>query len=314
MIPVAGDAVDWIMGNEIRIVKTSPDEGVAARCRTVLRDPARLAMLDSTRQLDSAREESFDRLTRLAAKVLDAPLTLISFIDADRQFIKSFHGLAEPWASQREMRLPDSVCQYTLACEALVVADARVDALLKSNAAVPALDVVAYLGIPLVTAEGHSLGAFCAIDHRPRQWTPDEVFILEELTIAVMTEIGLIMALDRMERDRKLRDTLIATLTHDLRSPLSTIKLGAEIIALQSAGTEPIASISKRISRGVNHADQMIQTLLDAAAILAGEKPALQLDVLDLSELLTLALEDLTAAHGERFLTAVGRRDRKSVV
>jgi len=314
----AWDAVNWPMGNELRIVKTSPGAGHADRCAAILHDPARLATLEATRQIGSPGEESFDRLARLAARALGVPLTFISFIGADRQFIKSFHGLPEPWATRREIPILDSVCRYTLTGEPLIVGDARINELLKDNPVVPALNVVAYLGIPMITAEGHNLGTFCAIDHRPRQWTEDEVFILKELTVAVMTEIGLKMALDKMGRDRKLLEALIATLSHDLRSPLSTIKLGAEIIAMSNADNEPISSVTRRISRGVNHADQMIQTLLDAATILAGEKPTLHLDILDLSELLTLALVDLTAIHGNRFPASVpahvlGKWDRMAL-
>jgi signal transduction histidine kinase len=287
------------------MIKPSSSAGLADRCGAVLHDPARLAALAATHQIGSPREESFDRLTRLASKVLSAPLAIVSFIGEDRQFFKSFHGLPEPWATRREIPIDNSVCQFTLTGEPLLIEDARIHELLKGNPAASALNPVAYMGVPMITPEGHNLGAFCVIDYRPRQWTEDEVFILKELTVGIMTEIGLKMTLDKMDRDRKLRDTLIATLTHDLRSPLSTIKLGAEIIAMASPDNETISAVARRISRGVNHADQMIQTLLDAAAILAGEEPSLHMDILDLSELLTVALDDLVAVYGERFPASV---------
>jgi signal transduction histidine kinase len=306
------------MRNEWRMIKTSSNARLADRCGSILHDPVRLAALEATRQIGSPREESFDRLTRLASKILHAPLAIVSFIGEDKQFFKSFHGLPEPWATQREIPIHDSVCQYALTGEPLLIEDARIHELLKGNPAVPALNLVAYMGIPMITPEGHNLGTFCVIDYKPRQWTQDEVSVLKELTAAIMTEIGLKMALDKMDRDRKLRDRLIATLTHDLRSPLSTIKLGAEVIAMASPDNESISSVARRISRGVNHADQMIQTLLDAATIQAGEKLSLNLDILDLSELLMLALDDLIAVHGERFPSSVpahvlGKWDRMAL-
>lgn len=55
--------------------------------------------------MDTAAEGRFDRLTRRAAKVLHAPVALVSLVDADRQFFKSCVGLPEPWSSLRETPL-----------------------------------------------------------------------------------------------------------------------------------------------------------------------------------------------------------------
>lgn len=63
--------------------------------------------------------------------------------------------------------------------------------LFKDNPAIRDLNVIAYLGIPLVTSDGYVLGSFCVIDSRPRRWTPEEVAVVEKLAAAVMTEIQL---------------------------------------------------------------------------------------------------------------------------
>ena len=57
--------------------------------------------------------------------------------------------------------------------------------------AVADLRIVAYLGIPLVTSEGHALGTFAIIDTVPREWTPDDVTTLGDLAASAMTEIEL---------------------------------------------------------------------------------------------------------------------------
>ena len=64
----------------------------------LLHDPARLAELRRTALLDSGADEAFDRLTRVAAALLNAPVALISLVDANRQYFKSYFGLPEPWA------------------------------------------------------------------------------------------------------------------------------------------------------------------------------------------------------------------------
>ena len=116
-----------------------------------MRDPARLKALRATGLLDSAPDPGFDRHARLAAQVLNAPVALVSLVDADRQFFKSCLGLAEPWASRRGTPLSHSFCQHAVASrEPLIVDDAREHAVLRDNLAIRDMGVVAYAGIPLI--------------------------------------------------------------------------------------------------------------------------------------------------------------------
>jgi hypothetical protein len=68
-----------------------------------LTDPKRLAALRETGLMDSSAEEAFDRLTRLAVKLLHAPVSLVSLVDDRRQFFKSAAGLVEPWVTAASM-------------------------------------------------------------------------------------------------------------------------------------------------------------------------------------------------------------------
>src|SRR5437868_12104027 len=83
-----------------------------------VRDPQRLAALRRQVLLDTPPSETFDRLTRLAARVLDAPVALLTLVDEDRQFFKSSVGLPEPFASARQTPLEFSICQYAVAAKA----------------------------------------------------------------------------------------------------------------------------------------------------------------------------------------------------
>ncbi len=166
-----------------------------------VREPARLTALRQLALLDTPIEPAFDRLTRLAARILDAPVSLVTLVDHDRQFFKSCVGLAEPWASRRETPLSHSFCQYTLASRApLVISDARAHPLLYENLAILDLNVVAYAGMPLITSDGHVLGSFCVIDSQPRVWTENELDTVRELAASVMTEIELRAQIVERER------------------------------------------------------------------------------------------------------------------
>ncbi|MDQ5851569.1 MAG: diguanylate cyclase, partial [Chloroflexota bacterium] len=110
-----------------------------------LHDSARLAALQQLALVDSPAEAAFDRLTRLAVRMLQVPVALVTLVDKDRQFFKSCVGLPEPWASQRETPLSHSFCQYPVASrEPLIITDARTYLLVQDNLAIPDLKVVAY--------------------------------------------------------------------------------------------------------------------------------------------------------------------------
>jgi len=156
-----------------------------------VRDPARLRALHLTQLLDSPPEESFDRFTRLAARVTKAPVSLVTLVDEDRQFFKSCLGLPEPWASDRETPLSHSFCQHVVAQgEPLIVTDARTDARLHDNLAIRDLDVVAYAGWPVLAPDGSVLGSFCVIDSQPREWTEEELANLADIAGSVNAEIA----------------------------------------------------------------------------------------------------------------------------
>jgi PAS domain S-box-containing protein len=161
----------------------------------------RLAALRGTGLLDSPPEPSFDRLTRLAARLLRAPVALVSLVDEGRQFFKSSLGLPEPWASRRQTPLSHSFCRHVVASRRpLVVADARRHPLVCDNPAIAELGVVAYLGVPLVTADGHALGSFCAIDAEPRPWAEEDVEALRDLAASAVAEIELRRSHEELER------------------------------------------------------------------------------------------------------------------
>ncbi len=164
-------------------------------------DKDRLNKLRSLCLLDTLTDPAFDRLTRLASNILKTPISLVSLVDEDRQFFKSFIGLPDPWATTRETPLSHSFCKHVVATGApLIITDARLEPLVQDNLAIKDLGVIAYAGMPLTTSDGYELGSFCAIDTQPKQWTEEEISILVDLTASVMTEIELQSELRRIKQ------------------------------------------------------------------------------------------------------------------
>jgi GAF domain-containing protein len=163
---------------------------MAAELLSIVRNVARLSALQRLGLLDTPPEAAFDRLTRVACRVLRAPVSLVSLVDRERQFFKSCVGLPEPFASTRQTPISHSFCKHVVGTgKPLIVEDARTNPLVRLNPAVAEMGIVAYAGIPLVTSEGHTVGSFCVIDSRPRAWTFDDVEMLQELAGCVMHEI-----------------------------------------------------------------------------------------------------------------------------
>ena len=159
---------------------------------SLLLRPDRLAALRRTALLDTPPEEGFDRITRMAARLLGAPTSLISLVTDERQFFKSTTGLPEPWASRRNAPLSFSFCSTVAGTgEPLLVEDARRHPLLRHSQALRELGWVSYAGVPLIDREGHVLGSLCVVDRMPRLWSERDIALLQDLASSVITEIEL---------------------------------------------------------------------------------------------------------------------------
>ena len=222
------------------VPSTSPESGVGpVGHQQRLTDIVRLSALSDSDLLDSPPEAAFDRLTRLAAKLLGVPVALVSLVDDHRQFFKSAVGLPEPWASRRETPLTHSFCQYGVtSAEPLIVIDAREHPWLKDNLAISELGVIAYAGIPLLGEQEQVLGMFCAIDSVPRPWTDDEISTLRELASMVSTEIELrarVRALHQVEKAREEDRTLLRAVLDCMEDSVVVTAPDGEIILANRA-------------------------------------------------------------------------------
>ena len=152
-----------------------------------LADPVRM---DEVRRVATRRagdQEVYDRLTGLVASLLDVPVSLLSIVEPERQLLAGCVGLQVPWSQTRETPLSHSFCRHAvLSGEALAIEDAREHPLVRDNPAIQDLDVVAYLGVPLTTSTGVTVGTLCAIDSQPRTWSERDARVLADLAATVI--------------------------------------------------------------------------------------------------------------------------------
>jgi phosphoribosyl 1,2-cyclic phosphodiesterase/CheY-like chemotaxis protein len=148
-------------------------------------EAARLRALHELGILDSGPEERFDRITRLAQRVFDVPIALVSLVDADRQWFKSRQGLG-----LHETHRDLSFCAHAIHDDSVfVVSDALLDPRFADNPAVTGeLRVRFYAGRPL-HAHGRRVGTLCVVDQRPRHLHDDDVRALDDLAALVEREL-----------------------------------------------------------------------------------------------------------------------------
>ena len=241
----------------------------------LVRDPRRLAAVKRTGLLDSPPEESFDRLTRLAARLLRAPVTFISLVDELSDFYKSHCGFPEPLATTRRIE-GRTFCHYAIASrEPLLIPDTLADPVYREVPTVKSLGVRAYAGVPLVDEGGQTIGSFCAIDFAPHPWSPQDVEILTELAHSAAREIRLRAALgdaqrhlgDAQEAKRVLEDTL-AVVAHDLRTPLNVMSLSLNVLEPQA--TDAQRTVLARMRRAAESSERLVEDLLQRSRFETG--------------------------------------------
>ncbi len=139
--------------------------------------------------LDTPPEGAFDRITALAAGMLEVPVAVVSLVDTNRVWYKSVFG---PFARREIGRLP-GLCAAAIGHDgAYLVENASADPRTQEHPLVAGpFGLEFYVGVPLRTHDGHVLGMLSCMDRRPRGATPQQLRLLETLAAIVMDEIEL---------------------------------------------------------------------------------------------------------------------------
>jgi EAL domain-containing protein (putative c-di-GMP-specific phosphodiesterase class I) len=149
-------------------------------------EEARMNALRDLRLLDTPPSESFDRITRLASRLLGAPVSTISLTDRDRQWFKSRVGV-----DLAEIPREQAPCNYAIrSTEVFVVKDLREDPRFRHSPLAQA-GIRFYAGAPLHTRAGYGLGTLCVVDDHPRDISTDDQRVLQDLAGMVLSQIEL---------------------------------------------------------------------------------------------------------------------------
>jgi two-component system, NtrC family, sensor kinase len=156
----------------------------------LLYEEKRLRALERHGLLDTPSESEFDDIVRLAARVCDVPMALISLVDRERQWFKANVGLP----GVKETARCISFCTHAIeqSQELFVVEDAHRDARFVHNPLVEGEPHIRfYAGAPLCSEDGYFLGTLCVIDFRPRSLDEGQRHAL----LALKRQVELLMRL-----------------------------------------------------------------------------------------------------------------------
>lgn len=228
----------------------------------------RVASLHAYGILDTPREAVFDDITRIASAICEVPIAVVNLIDAERQWFKSEIGLGV-----RETPLATSICAHAiLEHDYLEVPDTTQDPRFAHNPLVtgePRLRF--YAGALLKTPDGQPLGTVCVLDTTPRALTLSQVETLRALARQVMAQLELRRMLASSEALNRHRARVMATVGHDLKSPLR-----AAMYALTKLRADDIEAQRPRLDAAqaeLSLIEQKFGELMGAATGMAGVTP-----------------------------------------
>lgn len=209
----------------------------------------RLEDLESYKILNAQPEKELDDLTTIASLMYNTPISLITFLDEDQQWLQSKVGLLENHTSRK-----DAICQHTLGDpnEVLVINDLTRDDRFENNSLVQDKGFRFYAGAPLTTPKGNVLGTLCIIDHKPRTITPQQKEALQLLADKAMNFLNYRKKV--LSQEHKIRNNILK-----LRKLTDNIPGGIFQFKRTVSGNMEFEFISKGLARF--HSAEQIQEI-----------------------------------------------------
>ncbi len=220
----------------------------------------RLAAVKSYKLLDTIPESDYDNITSLVAEICEVPISLITLLDTDRNYLKSHHGI-EVQESPRDI----SFCGHAINQEEdlFIVEDARLDPKFKNNPLIAQANSIFYAGAPLINSDGFKLGTLCVFDTKPRKlkdWQKTTLVNLSKQVVKLFELHKKNIELKEIEEELLERNIQLKNfaglVSHDLKSPLANITSLARLLK-----EEYIKDLDKTAVEYVDYIEESSYTL-----------------------------------------------------
>ncbi len=248
-------------------------------------EAARLAAVRALALLDTPPEERFDRIVRLACRVLRTPIALIALVDATRVWFKARQGTDLP-----EVPRNGSFCHHAVQSDrTLLVRDAARDPRFTTSPLVTGPPGARfYAGQPLHGPQGLPVGTLCVMDRRPRAFRSADVQALRDLAAWAEAELGRGplraegATPEQVARTERARREFVSVLSHEVRTALTGIQGFSEMMRDEEFSLAEMKEFAADIHQDAVRLDRLIGDLLELDRLESG-RAALQREPVDLN-------------------------------
>lgn len=219
-------------------------------------DAERVAALQRYQIAGSQREAAFESICRLACELFAVPVSHISFLDADTEYIKAEIGLD---GLERLGRAEGFCALAILQPEVMLIEDASKHDIFANHPYVTGETMIRfYAAAPVITPDGFIIGTLCLIDQSPRKLNSKEKELLQHLAKVVMEQTEL--RNDNINLVHQ-RDQFIEIACHEMRTPLTALKAATQILSQKHPGD---AGLIMQINKSVKKLTGMVGDMFDA--------------------------------------------------
>lgn len=227
--------------------------------------------------LDTEREESFEVIARLATKFLESPVSLISFVDVDRQWWKASPGMERYVGEKRQLPRKEGYCAWVVSeNKPLLVLDPASDPRFKDNPGWTQLKIGFYAGVPIRDLAGRPLGSFCVLGPNRSSFSDEQMNVLQDLGTMVIRELELratnrrlLTAKNAAVQAAEAKAAFLANMSHEIRTPMNAI-VGMTDCLTRTPLTEQQNEYVEIVQTSCDHLLFVINSVLDYSKIDGG--------------------------------------------
>lgn len=252
----------------------------------------RIQVLQQYDILDSGPESSFEHIVQLTARLLNAPIALISFVDKDRIWFKSSTGI-----QVQQMDKHAGLCALAIESDDLfLVEDASADPRTIGNELVNKFGLKFYAAVPLKIQEGYKLGTLCILDKKARTFTEEEKTTLQQLAVLVVDQLESRLA---ARKAAARQNHILSMVAHELKNPLTLIPVYADLLKEALQNNAELLPLTGHIKRASSRMSSLIHDMLEIGQLQAAGIPLKKTQFEASSFLARVVSGNLVLAHAK---------------